>query len=144
MVFRPEAIRERLLRLDAVINGLVKLSALDRKVFLEDLASLWALERGLQLGAEIVFDIGNHILATCYGVIPDRYEDIPNALQREKVIRPELRDRLQGLGGFRNILVHDYLRLDPERVLDFHARAPRDFGEFSQAIRGWLEGRPQS
>jgi uncharacterized protein YutE (UPF0331/DUF86 family) len=139
MVFRADVVRARLLRLDGVINGLVKLRALDREVLLDQEINRWALERGLQLGAEILLDIGNHILATRYSVYPDTYEEILTDLLQEGVIDLELRERLQGLGKFRNILVHDYLRLDPDRVLEFHGRAPRDFGEFSLAIRRWLE-----
>lgn len=39
--------------------------------------------------------------------------------------------RLRGLGGFRNLLVHGYLRLDPEKVAAHLGQAP--------AIRGWLQ-----
>ena len=44
----------------------------------------------------------------------------------------------QGLGGFRNILVHGYLRVLPDRVLEAPATAPRDFARFAQAVRHWL------
>jgi uncharacterized protein YutE (UPF0331/DUF86 family) len=139
MVFKPESIRARLLRLETVITGLVKLAAVDRSGLLEDETRLWSVERGLQLGAEILFDIGNHILATCYGVNPASYEKILDELTRKQVLKPGLRKRLQGLGGFRNLLVHDYLKIDPERVLETLARAPRDFGDFAVAIEDWLE-----
>ena len=32
------------------------------------------------------------------------------------MIGAPLREELKGLGGFRNILVHGYLRVDPDRV----------------------------
>lgn len=38
----------------------------------------------------------------------------------------------------RNILVHGYLALDPERVAHALAKAPGDFSEFAGAIRHWL------
>lgn len=139
MVFRPDTILARLLRLESVIHGLVKLSALDRKTLLEDETELWSIERGLQLGAEILFDVGNHILTAYWGRSSDRHEDILDNLEQAGVIGHELRERLHGLGGFRNLLVHDYLRINRERVLDLHARAPRDFGDFSRAIRKWLK-----
>jgi hypothetical protein len=43
--------------------------------------------------------------------------------------------------GFRNILVHDYLRLDPDRVEEALDKAPEDFDDFARVIRRWLEGR---
>jgi uncharacterized protein YutE (UPF0331/DUF86 family) len=50
-----------------------------------------------------------------------------------------LRGRLKGLGGFRTILVHDYLRLDPEVVTDKLASSPVDFSEFARAVRLWMD-----
>jgi uncharacterized protein YutE (UPF0331/DUF86 family) len=104
-----------------------------------DLTRAWAIERGLHLGAEIVFDIGNHILSAHYGVSADDYEDILTKLATHGVIDPDLRERLRGLGGFRNVLVHDYLALDPERVGEAHRRAPERFSAFAAAVRAWLE-----
>jgi uncharacterized protein YutE (UPF0331/DUF86 family) len=49
-----------------------------------------------------------------------------------------LRDRLRGLGGFRNILVHGYLTLDANRVANVLSRAPSDFSDFIGAVRRWL------
>ena len=98
----------------------------------------WAAERGLQLGAEIIFDIGNHILSAHFGVGAEDYEDIIVQLRACGVIDESVADRLQGLGGFRNILVHGYLRLLPDRVLEALATAPRDFARFAQAVRDWL------
>ena len=47
--------------------------------------------------------------------------------------------RLKGLGGFRNILVHGYLKVDAQRVEAYLAAAPDCFSEFSRDIRRWLE-----
>ncbi|MFN8642539.1 MAG: HepT-like ribonuclease domain-containing protein [Candidatus Binatia bacterium] len=80
--------------------------------------------RGSQLGAEAVLDIGNHILSACFGVsarLVDHEDLVAQLFERCGVIDHALRERLRGLGGFRNILVHDYLRLDPERVRSFLA-----------------------
>ena len=49
-----------------------------------------------------------------------------------------MRERLRGLGGFRNVLVHGYLTLDAERVAGALSRAPADFSAFIAAIRRWL------
>ena len=67
------------------------------------------------------------------------YEDIIVQLAVTDVIDKPLQRRLTGLGGFRNILVHGYLRIDPARVAEYLARAPSDFSEFARAIRSWLD-----
>jgi uncharacterized protein YutE (UPF0331/DUF86 family) len=139
MVLRPEAIRERLLRLEEVISRLEELGRLDTLALREGFRVAWTVERGLQLGAEIVLDIGNHILSAHFGVSAQDYEDIIAQLGAHSVIGASLRDELKGLGGFRNILVHGYLRVDPDRVAHFLQVSPSRFSEFARAVRGWLE-----
>lgn len=136
MVLKPKAVRARLLKLEEVISRLEELHAAGVN---QDFRDVWAVERGLQLAAEVVFDIGNHILSAHFGVSAEDYEDILEQLSRQDVISDALRGRLKGLGGFRNILVHDYLRLDPDVVIDKLASSPVDFSDFARAVRLWMD-----
>ena len=140
MVLRPEALRERLLKLEEVVSRLEDMNRTGTASLRTNFRDAWAAERGLQLAAEAAFDIGNHILSAHYGVSAKDYEDILVQLAAHGVIDDPLRNRLKGLGGFRNILVHGYLRLDPDRVAVALQRAPQDFGDFTRAIRHWLAG----
>ncbi len=140
MVLRPEAVRERLLKLEEVISRLQEIGRLDRAALRLNFRDAWVAERGLQVGAEAIFDIGNHILSAHFGVSPHDYEDITAQLAAHGVIDEGLRNRLKGLGSFRNILVHGYLRIDPDRLAEFLDRAPADFSDFARAIRRWLAG----
>lgn len=137
MVLRTDAVRARLLKLEEVVSRLEDIAR--QPPAAAGFRDQWVAERGLQLGAEAVLDIGNHILSAHFGVSAQDHEDLVAQLERCGVIDHALRERLRGLGGFRNILVHDYLRLDPERVRSFLARAPRDFSDFAAAVRAWLE-----
>ncbi len=139
LVLRPDAIRERLLRLEEVISRLEELRRLDARALREGFREAWAVERGLQLGAEIVLDVGNHILSAHFGVSAQDYEDIIAQLGAHNVIGAPLREELKGLGGFRNILVHGYLRVDPDRVARSLQVSPTRFSEFALAVRAWLE-----
>src|SRR2546428_5532557 len=76
LVLRPEAIRQRLLRLEEVISRLEELRAVDARTLGRSFRDAWAIERGLQLGAEILFDVGNHILSAHFGGSATDYEDI--------------------------------------------------------------------
>jgi uncharacterized protein YutE (UPF0331/DUF86 family) len=131
-------LRERLLKLEEIISRLQEAGHIDRDTLRVNFRDAWTAERGLQLGAEVVFDIGNHLLSAHFGVSPKDYEDIIAQLAQHGVIDAPLRIRLKGLGGFRNILVHGYLRVDPDEVADYLARAPGDFSEFARQIRDWL------
>jgi uncharacterized protein YutE (UPF0331/DUF86 family) len=142
VIVKPEAVRARLLKLEEVISRLEQLGTLDAEALRERFRDAWAAERGLQLGAEVLLDIGNHVLSAEFGVNAKDYEDVIQQLGALKVIDSDLAERLKGLGGFRNILVHGYLRLDPARVADVLARAPRDFNDFAAVMRRWLDNRP--
>jgi uncharacterized protein YutE (UPF0331/DUF86 family) len=59
MVFRLDAIQTRLRRLEEVVSELRELGKLDRNDLERSQRDMWAVERGLHLGAELLFDIGN-------------------------------------------------------------------------------------
>jgi len=140
VVLRPEAIRQRLLRLEQTVSRLEEIGRTDRAVLRTSFRDAWAAERGLQVAAEIVLDTGNHILSAHFGESARDYEDVITQLAARGVIDESLRAHLKGLGGFRNVLVHGYLELDPDRVVDHLSKGPSDFAEFIRAIRAWLTG----
>jgi uncharacterized protein YutE (UPF0331/DUF86 family) len=143
VALRAEALQARLLRLEEILSELEVLARIPPEERKENLRDSWAIERGLQVGAEIMFDIGNQILSAHFGISPEGYEDILGQLASRGILDSQLYTRLKGLGGFRNILVHDYLRLDPEQVAAALGRAPRDFGDFARSVRSWLEQLPR-
>jgi uncharacterized protein YutE (UPF0331/DUF86 family) len=49
-------------------------------------------------------------------VVPAQYRDILPALAAAGVIRREHAERAEGLAGLRNLIVHDYADIDPERL----------------------------
>jgi len=144
VVLRVEALRERLAKLEEVIARLREVAAVSFDAFARDYRHAWLAERGLELGAQAVLDIGNHILAGAFGESASEYEDIIRQLGVHGVLSAPLVARLRGLGGFRNILVHGYLRLDPQKVYDGLQRSAPDFTDFQAEILAWLDRRPAS
>lgn len=61
-------------------------------------------------------DTGAHILAAEFQETVDEYREIPGRLRARGVISAATADRLKGLAGFRNVLVHDYAEIDLTRV----------------------------
>jgi uncharacterized protein YutE (UPF0331/DUF86 family) len=139
MVLRIESLHARLAKLDEIIPFLRELGAADRSDLKKSLRDMMAVERGLQLGAELIFDIGNHILSAQLGVHATDYRDIVRRMAQRKVISDSLGARLERLSGFRNVLVHGYMELDQDLVLDNLFKAPQDFTDFMIEVRDWLE-----
>lgn len=140
MVVRREVLRDRLAALREVLSRLASI----RSHPLGDPTTDWAIERGLQVAAQSVFDIGNLVLAGAFGDRPADYSSIPVSLSRHGVIPPELEARLRGLAGFRNLLVHDYVRVDPARVREALASRLGDLAEFADAVEAWLDRQPEA
>lgn len=141
MTLRPEAVRERLRQLRVVIRNLLEIAAVDRGRFVADFHHHWLAERGLHLAAEAMFDVGNHVLAGALNVHATDYEDVIRHLGEQGVISSELRARLRGLGGFRNVLVHGYLEIDVGRVYEYLTTRLDDFAKFAQEVEAWLVRR---
>lgn len=136
MVLRTEVVRRRLTRLEEIQTTLAALVYEPSSP-----ESAWAVERGLHLAVECIFDIGNHILSAGFGTSVDSYEQILDALAERGVIDEELRTDLAGFGGFRNILVQGYLDLDPERVREAHEKTPKLFSRYRLQIEHWMSIR---
>jgi uncharacterized protein YutE (UPF0331/DUF86 family) len=59
------------------------------------------------------------------------------------VLRIEFTRRFRGVAGFRNVLVHGYLRVELERVHELLNSGLDDFVEFAGHIEGFLQrGHP--
>jgi uncharacterized protein YutE (UPF0331/DUF86 family) len=139
MVLRKESVIERLKKLETIIANLDQKNTADLKQYSQDLDLQWYIERGLEVGSSIIFDIGNHILAGYFKISVEEYEHILKQLQGKKVISEELYENLSGLGGFRNILVHNYLSLDHELVFGHYQKALLIFPRFIAEVYTWLE-----
>lgn len=139
MVLRKERVIERLKKLETIIANLDQKKGSDLEQYSQDLDLQWYIERGLEVGSSIIFDIGNHILAGYFKISVEEYEHIIKQLQDKKVISDELYENLRGLGGFRNILVHNYLSLDHELVFEHYQKALAIFPRFIAEIYTWLE-----
>ncbi|MBI3318903.1 MAG: DUF86 domain-containing protein [Candidatus Omnitrophica bacterium] len=118
----PESILSRLEKFNEYVTELktYRQPSLDR--FKQDHLLHHATERCLQLAIESVLDIGSHLIAAKGFREPRDYEDILAVLEEQKVVPAEFTLRLRGVGKFRNLLVHEYVDLDLDRLHDYLAR----------------------
>jgi uncharacterized protein YutE (UPF0331/DUF86 family) len=139
MVLRREAIEERLKELDVTLQELRKYLDLTWEKFQADLSQRWIIERGLIAAASIVFDVADHILAGHFGLYAETYEESLRLLRNKEVLSEELYGQIKGLGGFRNVLVHRYLGIDPYEVFESFHEGLESFSRFAQEIIVWLD-----
>lgn len=97
------------------------------------------VERTLHLAIECCLDIGSHIIASERLREPEDNKDIFRVLAEAGVLPPDRLHDLERAAGFRNILVHEYTRVDPAIVFGvLKCRLP-DLEAFAQAVASWLD-----
>lgn len=96
-------------------------------------------ERLLQISTESLFDIGAHIIAACRFQRPQAYREIPLILAQEDILPAVFAESIASLGGFRNILVHEYLDVEPRQVYEALQNRLTDFETFARHIVKFVE-----
>jgi len=97
-----------------------------------------AVERNIQVAIQCMLDIGNHIIAEDEFRPPEDNEDILEILSSAKIISRDFFQKIKGIGGFRNILVHNYLDIDSEKVYGYLEGDIDDFEQFAKFIIDYL------
>jgi len=122
---RKELIAARLGRLREYVRILKAIQRYSLESFKNDVFIHATAERYLQLAIECVLDIGNYVISDRGFRKPDTYAEIFDILLENKIIPKKLFKELEGMSAFRNVLVHDYLQIDLDKVYDIlHKRLP--------------------
>ncbi len=97
------------------------------------------VERTLQIAVEACLDIGNHVIAGERFRYPEDNADIFRVLYEEGIIFDDLLTHLVKMAGFRNIVVHDYAKIDDAAVYGALKKRLGGFEEFARSIVAYLE-----
>jgi uncharacterized protein YutE (UPF0331/DUF86 family) len=85
-----------------------------------------------------LIDIGGHILAAIGENNINNYTDILQKLGENKIIPKDFSDKITGMAGFRNILLHEYIKTDLEKVYNVLIENLSDFSQFIDYIKRYL------
>lgn len=86
--------------------------------FFDDSLRLDAVEFNILRIIELCIDLANHVVRVRKLGIPKESRASFSMLAREGLIPKELSKLLEGMVGFRNVLIHDYRELDIEVMKD--------------------------
>ena len=137
-----EEIAKYIRDLEGYLGHLAELQRYPEEEFLSDWRVHDLADRQLHLTLETFLTIGEAVISGCGFRKPDTYADIPKILHQNKVIGKQLKDQLVNLARLRNVLVHDYLTLDHERVYQHVHTDARIIEEFINAVRSFIAARP--
>ncbi|MCK4858958.1 MAG: DUF86 domain-containing protein [Candidatus Omnitrophica bacterium] len=91
------------------------------------------------MAIQLVIDIGNHILVEIGENQIEDYVDIIDRLGEKEIIPPSFAYNIRNMAGFRNILVHEYLKVDLEQVYQVLQKRLPDFKKFIIYIKNYLK-----
>jgi len=121
------------------VNALRKLRPLTYDEFAREHILVGSAERDFQVAIQAALDIASIILADQAVKMPRDYKDLFPALAEIGVLPADLAQKLVGMAGFRNVLVHLYLEVDLQRVYRYLQENLDDFETFARYVSEWLQ-----
>jgi len=138
-MLKAEVVKLRLKELDIVLQEMEKYKGINPEALRRDLSQRWIIERGLEAGAELILEIGDHILSGHFCYYAETYEDTLKKLSEKDVISEDLYLQIKGLGSLRNILVHRYIEIDSDLVFENFQKGLRVFPLYAKEVLTWLK-----
>ena len=104
-----------------------------------DMIRYWGIERGIQICIECTIDIANIIISVAGEEKPDTYREIMLKMSDLDVVSVNFSKRLANMAGFRNILVHDYTKIDENVILNILKDDINDFMKYTVEVKEWMK-----
>jgi len=111
-----DRVLRRLERLEELLEALEAARGRGRAALDRDIRDELHVEHALQLAIQACIDVGAHLVSELGLRTPDDYGQIFQSLGREGRLDRDLAKRLERAVGMRNLLVHEYLDIDLDRV----------------------------
>ena len=133
-----DLILRRLANLDTYLEQLALYRAIEVGAYVQDWKTQRVVERTLHLAIETCMDVADHIIADRRLRVPETGAESFEILADAALLPKDLGTSLGLMVGFRNILVHDYTRLDPAIVIRVLRTDLADVERFRDAVRAFV------
>src|SRR5262249_226191 len=108
-------------------------------VFKNEETMQFAVQYVFILAIQCCLDIGEHIIAAQGLRTPGDNRDVFRVLGEAKILTKRFTERFMAAAGFRNLLVHEYLRVDLVKVYRHLQKDLRAFESFGRAIAQYVQ-----
>lgn len=140
-MLKIEVVIELLHSLEEYTDQLEKLRPIEATAWETNVENYWAILHGLQIAIQHVIDIGGHILAGEGLASPSDQKAVLSELGRHRILPTDFAEKIIGMAGFRNLIVHRYGGLDPDKVFAVLTSDLDDFRRFSEFVYTYLRRR---
>lgn len=132
-------ILRKLAALDEYLSQIKAYESISIKEYVSDWKIQRIVERTLQMIIETCLDIGSHIISDEKLPVPETYADMFRILARNGILGKTELDVYEKMARFRNVIVHDYEKIDPDIVAGILRNNLRDFETFKSSIVEYLK-----
>ena len=132
-----EVIEQHIQNMEEALTELGRYGNISFEEFQRDLSLRWIVEKGLEILIQNLLDIGAHLLASQIKNDWEDYGEVILKLGEHRVIPQAFSDKIKGMAGLRNILIHEYLKIDLDKLFDYLKYRLEDFVLFIQYIRAY-------
>ena len=100
----------------------------------ENLQLQWILRYGLFESIQIVIDISCHLVTKYNLGNPKTYGECVEILRKEDYLQVSVADKLIGMIGLRNLLIHEYVEVDIKKLYNL-LNSLNDFNSFAEEVK---------
>ncbi len=133
-----DLLRRKLAELAEYVTQVSEYRDLTVERFRADWKTQRIVERTLQMAIETCLDVGSHVLADRGLRAPSTYAETFEILVQAGLMSPDLGRVMGEMTGFRNVIVHEYARIDAEVVIRILREHLEDFRRFESEALRWL------
>jgi uncharacterized protein YutE (UPF0331/DUF86 family) len=133
---------QHLEQLRVYLDRLAELQQYSRETLLNDWRAQALVERHLQLAIEVVISVSEQVIASLSLPTPESSRAALSTLAQAGAIANDLATELQQAVGFRNIIVHQYMRIDYDLVYDMLHNDLHQFEEFLVSVSAFIQAQP--
>lgn len=134
-----DLLRRKLSRLNMYLERLKPISERSLEEYKKDSYLKYSAERLIQLIVECASDINNHVVVEKKERPPEDYSSSFIKAAEVGLLSRDLAERIKHSGGMRNILVHEYMDVDDEKVYKTIPVAIRDYKEYIKQVVEFID-----
>lgn len=132
-------ILKKLSVLDEYLKQIGEYASISPKAYREDWKVQRIVERTLQMMIETCLDIGAHIISDENLRVPETYAEVFRIMVENDILPRSRLDAFEKMAGFRNLVVHDYERIDPDIIVGILRSNLQDFEALKKSIITYLK-----
>ena len=138
-MYNNTLITERMGIITSAVNRLNSLTKIPLEQFREDENAIDIAENRLRKALEALFDLGRHIAIKSGVGVPSDYRSVIEKLMEINCLPCEFAQRITGMAGYRNRLIHDYNKVTPDEIYEIMQSRMSDLMLFCNYIIEYLK-----